>query len=61
MLCIVERLWSLLAFINRVLGRNVLGTWINDVLAFCRVGRKYVGCIELLFELYRASLCYVTL
>ena len=76
MLCIVERLWPLLAFINRVFGRNVLGhgltmswlfvalqpsiwskrpgTWINDVLAFCRVKRKYVGCIELLFKVYRA-------
>ena len=30
------------------------GTWINDVLAFCRVGRKYVGCIELLFKVHRA-------
>ena len=30
------------------------GTWINDVLAFCRVGRKYVGRIELLFKLYHA-------
>ena len=30
------------------------GTWINDVLAFCRVGRKYVGCIELVFKVYRA-------
>ena len=28
------------------------GTWINDVLAFCRVGRKYVGCIELLLKLF---------
>ena len=30
------------------------GTWIGHVLAYCRVGRKYVGCIELLFKLYRA-------
>ena len=30
------------------------GTWIAHVLAYCRVGRKYVGCIELLFKLYRA-------
>ena len=22
------------------------GTWIGHVLAYCRVGRKYVGCIE---------------
>ena len=31
------------------------GTWIEDVLAYCRVGRKYVGCIELLFKVYRAN------
>ena len=30
------------------------GTWIGHVLAYCRVGRKYVGCIELLFKLFRA-------
>ena len=30
------------------------GTWIGHVLAYCRVGREYVGCIELLFKLYRA-------
>ena len=29
------------------------GTWIGHVLAYCRVARKYVGCIELLFKLYR--------
>ena len=25
------------------------GTWIEHVLAYCRDGKKYVGCIELLF------------
>ena len=30
------------------------GTRIGHVLAYCCVGRKYVGCIELLFKLYRA-------
>ena len=48
MLCIVERLWPLLAFKRP-------GTWINNVLAFCRVGRKYVGCMELLSKLHCAS------
>ena len=29
-----------------------LGRWIEHVLAYCRNGKKYVGCIELLFKLY---------
>ena len=32
-----------------------LGRWIEHVLAYCRNGKKYVGCIELLFKLYRAT------
>ena len=31
------------------------GTWIEHVLAYCRDGKMYVGCIELLFKLYRAT------
>ena len=30
------------------------GTWSGHVLAYCRVERKYVGCIELSLKLYRA-------
>ena len=44
-LCIVERLWPLLAFKRP-------WTWINNVLAFCRVGRKYVG-------LFKTTLCHL--
>ena len=34
------------------------GTWIEHVLAYFRDGKMYVGCIELLFQLYRATCRY---
>ena len=34
------------------------GTLIEHVLAYCRDGKNYVGCIELLFKLYRATCRY---
>ena len=35
-----------------------LGRLIEHVLAYCRDGKKYVGCIELLFKLHRATCRY---
>ena len=43
MLCIVERLWPLLAFINRVLGRNVLGHGLTMSWLFL----NYIGHLHI--------------
>ena len=67
--CLQTKLWPWKVHQPNSLSKR-LGTWIKHVLAYCRVGRKYVeyvGCIDLLFKVYRATsstdhiFCFVSL
>ena len=46
MLCIVERLWHLLAFINRVIGRNVLGHGLTMSWLFVAFEESMYGVLS---------------
>ena len=51
--CLKTKCWSLKVHQPNSWSKRP-GTWIGHVLAYCLVGKKYVGCIELLFTLYCA-------
>ena len=55
--CFNPELWFKMVSQPNSLSKR-LGWWIEHVLAYCHNGKKYVGCIELLFKLYRATCRY---